>query len=341
MVNGITNGSFTRWGSMMNWHRLYLVALAALILSGTCFAQGDGKKVDRRFPFYAYLTGKPEPKMICYTPLELDPRQEANHLRLKTSSIRADLVALRPAFNGLILYGYQEASTPRIVALAKELKYKAILLGIWEIRSADEIDGVAALARQYKDDMALSVCVGNEGVTFKRYEPGDLAIAEARLRQRLPKGIPITTSEPLEGYEKSKEVRAFGDYLAPNLHPVFHQSKLSIPDAAKWAREEAAKLGRQLKKPVLLKETGYAHGGRAKCTPENQTQFWQSYLKPGHVTWQDGKTWHSYAAAFEAFDLPWKAQASGLPVEKHWGLFNVQRKPYPALEVWKKYGNVP
>src|SRR2546421_128069 len=132
---------------------------------------------DERFPLFAALTGSPTPRLVTYTPSELDPRQEANQRRLATSSIRADLVALRPAFDGLVLYGYHEACTPRILAVARDLKFRAVLLGIWDVKSAAEIDGVADLVRQYEKDFVFGVLVGNEGITFKRYEPEDLKIA--------------------------------------------------------------------------------------------------------------------------------------------------------------------
>ncbi|HEX5270845.1 MAG TPA: exo-beta-1,3-glucanase, partial [Gemmataceae bacterium] len=115
---------------------------------------------DKRFPLYAYLTGRPTPALVAYTPSQLDPRQEANQRRLATSSIRADLEALRPAFDGLVLYGYSESSTPRIVAVARELKFRAILLAVWDPKSAAEADGVADLVRQFGDDFALGVLVG-------------------------------------------------------------------------------------------------------------------------------------------------------------------------------------
>src|SRR5207253_8409805 len=98
---------------------------------------------DNRFPLFAYLTATPTPSMIAYVPSELDPRQDGNNRRLATSSIRADLAALRPAFDGLVLYGYHESATPRIVAIAKDLKYKAVLLAVWDPKSAAELDGIA------------------------------------------------------------------------------------------------------------------------------------------------------------------------------------------------------
>src|SRR3954447_17148881 len=101
---------------------------------------------ESRFPLFGALTARPEPSLVGYTPSQLDPRQEINQKQLATSSIRADLEALRPAFDGLVLYGYHEACTPRILAVAKDLKYRVILLAIWDPKSAAEVDGVAAAA---------------------------------------------------------------------------------------------------------------------------------------------------------------------------------------------------
>jgi exo-beta-1,3-glucanase (GH17 family) len=288
-------------------------------------------------PLFAYLTGTPSPTLITYTPSQLDPRQEANQRKLATSSIRADLQALRPHFDGLVLYGYHEACTPRILAVAKALKFRAVLLGIWDPKSAAEVDGVAELARLYHKVMALGVLVGNEGITFKRYEAEDLTIAADRLRARLPRGIPMATGEPLVGYKRAF-VRDFGDFLAPNIHPVFDRPQLGPEAAAAWAREEAEKLARQAKKPVLLKETGFPHDGKKDYTPNSQKAFWQAYVKPGLLVRPRGapQAWVFHGVAFDAFDLPWKAQATGLAIERYWGLFSNKREPLPGVEVWRE-----
>ena len=290
---------------------------------------------DERFPLYTYLTG-PKAAMVTYTPSELDPRQEANQRRLLTSSIRADLKALRPAFDGLVLYGYHEACTPRVLAVAKELKYRAVLLAIWDPKSAAEVDGVAALVKLHEKDFALGVIVGNEGITFERYEAEDLTIAAARLRSKLPKGIPLTTSEPLVGY-KTAFVRDFGDFLCPNIHPVFDRPHLAAPEAAAWARQEAAKLAEMAKKPLVLKETGFPHAGKAMYTPESQEAFWAAYLKPGRlVRSKEEGVWMYHGVAFEAFDMPWKSVESKFAIEKSWGMFSPKREAHPALSVWAK-----
>jgi hypothetical protein len=42
----------------------------------------------------------------------------------------------------------------------------------------------------------------------------------------------------------------------------------------------------------------------------------------------------SFAAAFEAFDAPWKAAQLENPVEGHWGLMTAERLPHPAFAAW-------
>src|SRR6187399_2731010 len=81
------------------------------LLCAPAFAQ---TRQPRDFPFLAALASEKPPKFITYTPSKLDPRNPANNQSLLTSEIRKDLEALRPTFDGLVLYGYQEACTPRI-----------------------------------------------------------------------------------------------------------------------------------------------------------------------------------------------------------------------------------
>lgn len=318
---------------MLQFRSITLLALTLFTsLSTSAFGQSTQPK---DFPFLAALTGAKPPKFITYTPSRLDPRNPANNQSLKTSELRQDLEALRPHFDGLVLYGYHEACTPRITALAKSLGFRGIMLAIWDPKSTTELDGVAALAKFHEQDFALAVIVGNEGITFKRYEAEDLQIAAARLRSNLPTSIPLTTSEPLVGYDHDF-VRNFGDFAAPNIHPVFDNEKASPADAANWAREKSIELAQRCKKPVLLKETGFPHAGKPAYTPSTQQAFWQAYRKPGDLQKSKSETiWAFHGIAFEAFDLPWKSEASGLEIEKSWGLLSVDRKPYPALEAWK------
>lgn len=312
---------------------LGLVALATVLI-GSIRADDEP---DVRNPLFRWLTSSPSPTLVTYTPSQLDPRQPANQGRLQTSSIRADLEALRPAFDGLVLYGYHESCTPRIVAVAHSLGFRGVILGIWDPKSTSEIDGVADLAMQYEAKLPVGILVGNEGLTFKRYEEEDLKIAEARLRGRLVATIPLSTSEPLGGYERTF-VREFGDFLMPNIHPVFDREQLGPVEAADWARGEAVRLQKETRKPVILKETGFPHAGKPRYTEGSQRGFWESYLKPGLVIRNGPGQWTFTGVAFEAFDLPWKSEESKLEIEKSWGLMSAARVPYPAFAVWRATG---
>jgi len=312
------------------------IHLAVLLICTACQQSSIAAEPDLRYPLFAALTADNSPTLVTYTPSQLDPRQEVNQRRLATSSIRADLEALRPAFDGLVLYGYHEACTPRILAVGRDLKFRVILLAIWDVKSAAEVDGVAELAQQYKNDFALGILVGNEGLTFKRYETEDLSIAAARLRRKIPANVPLATSEPLVGYQQEFVVQ-FGDFLAPNIHPVFDNPDAGPADAAAWVHARAAELASRAGKPVMVKETGFPHGGKDKYTAVTQNEFWQSYLKPGVLSRESAgaSSWVFTGVGFEAFDLPWKSEESNLGIERHWGLFSAQRAGYPALATWK------
>jgi exo-beta-1,3-glucanase (GH17 family) len=250
--------------------------------------------------------------------------------------LTADLVSLRPAFDGLILYGYDRNVTPTVLSEMRRLKYRAVMLGIWDLKSREEILAVAALADAYAGELAVSIAVGNEGLAFNRYTFDDVLRAAALIKERLrhPEAVALCTSEPFSEYGWAP-LRGFGDFLAPNIHPVFDQPSFGPSDAVGWVRERALALAETAGKPLLVKETGFPHGGR--FTPALQAQFWAAYIKGDALVHsrQDRGLWVSHASAFEAFDLPWKAEQSGIPIEDSWGLMSPARAPYPAFFVWE------
>lgn len=129
----------------------------------------------------------------------------------------------------------------------------------------------------------------------------------------------------------------FGGFLAPNIHPVFDRPQLGPGDAARWIRDQARRLGARAGKPVLVKETGLPHAGKEMFTPEAQSAFWSSHLDPGRLNRAEGRSgsWAFHGVTFEAFDLPWKSEESGLIIEKSWGPFSPARRPYPAFQAWQ------
>jgi len=277
------------------------------------------------------------PPASSYTPLEYDPRGSRRRLPPVTS-LQRDLAIVHRAFDGIILYAYDDDLTPKIAEVAARQRFKGLVLGIWDPRSNDEIAGVA-LIKKYRGRFSLACIVGNEGITFGRYQNEDLVSAAAKLRESLGTAysVPLATSEPLGAFADRSLMRLAGyDFIALNCHPVFDQSDLGPAAAAAWVRGRATVLAEVSGLPVLVKETGFPNGGKEPYSPQAQAAFWKSYLAHGTLVPVDerGEVFASYAAAFEYANLDWKAEETRMSIENHWGLVDQERDPYPAFQVW-------
>ncbi len=273
--------------------------------------------------------------LVAFNPSRYDPRLPPAGA-YAVDEVRADLLALRPAFDGLVLYGFDVGLTPGIIEQAANLGYRAMLLGIWDPKSEAEVAGVADLVRRYGDRLALAVCIGNEGINDNRYTIEDVERARDRLRALSGTNVatPVTTSEPAGDYGWPP-LRGFGEFLAPNIHPAIDRDALSPESAVAWVRGRAEAIASLSGKPVLVKETGLPNGGGPPHSPERQRAFWVEWLARGRLmpTSAPG-SFVSLAGAFEAFDAPWKAVKLESPVEAHWGLMTAERQPYPAFGAW-------
>src|SRR3974390_758251 len=113
------------------------------------------------------------------------------------ASIRADLEALRPWFDGLITYGARNGNE-RVPDIAKSLGYRAVILGVWDI--SDEAEIANALAAWKRDRAIIAgLSLGNEIVFGKRGTWDDLLAHLKALREQAP-GLPLTISEPFAQY---------------------------------------------------------------------------------------------------------------------------------------------
>ena len=302
------------------------------------FIRLRGPKENCRSTFFSYLTGgEVTPSLIAFNPSGFDPRQPFELNETSLAELREDLRVLKAAFNGLVLYEVRSGLTDAIMDVAHEHGFKAVLLGIWDPKSEEEIAGTAELIRQYREKLVLAVVIGNEGLIDNRYAIEDVQRAALRLKALIQAddAIPVTTSEPVGEYGW-KPLREFGDFLAPNIHPAIDQEGIDPAAGAAWVKERANALAYAAKKPILVKETGLPNGGALSYTPETQLLFWEAYLRDGRLVRVNAvDTWISLAASFEAFDTPWKAEKTGIPIEGHWGFLDIKRKPYPVFEAFQ------
>ena len=316
-----------------------LIYLSRMVLIG-CLLLNTGLifAASNENAFFNYLSQSPdEAALIAFNPSHYDPRKPVDMSSASLDDLQRDLQSLTPSFNGLVLYECIPDLTANILQSSQEQGFKAVLLGIYKPESDEEIKCVADLVAKFHKQLALAVVIGNEGLIDNRYTLKDVEQAAKKLHSLLPTDvvIPFSTSEPVSEYGMDSLV-AFGDFLAPNIHPAVDQDKVEPNSAAQWVRKRGLALARVGKKPVLVKETGVPNGGLPSFTPKLQQAFWGAYLQEGRLLKADGGYWVSLAAAFEAFDMPWKAEKSGIAIEGHWGLLDNKRNPFPAFDVWRK-----
>ena len=292
---------------------LLILALGAVCLGGATDVNAGEK-------FLPHLLQKT--RFIAYTPRTF--AINGGRIRPATvSGIKEDLALLRPSFNGLITYS-ATSGLEVIPAIAQELGFRAVILGIWDPLSVTEVNNAICAARQYPG-LIGAIIVGNEGLYTRRYQQRDVEQVRRRIKKELPH-LPVTTSEPFFLYFE-KETGAFlngFDLLMPNVHPVFE--KWFAPNAysqgVNMVIEIAAKFQTVSPKPLLIKETGLPSGPGSKgFDPERQALFWSELLRRFPFSPRQSLT------CFEAFDAPWKPAeiAATLPgdhsSESYWGFF--------------------
>ena len=264
-------------------------------------------------------------RLICYSPSEFNPQ---TGLLPNAESIRQDLATVRPYFSGIITYGVNNDPHGFIPRIAQALDFQAVILGIWDPKSMDEMQLAIEQTRQYPN-LVVGLCVGNEGLIFKRYSWQDLTEAIQIIRKSLP-NVPITTTEPLSQYGKTPALLQIVDFHFPNIHPYweFSSDKSNPKQCANWVFKEAKRLQTaQTKKPLIIKESGFPSDGDTSCSSEFQAEFWLALSDLMKNQREIG------FAFFEAFDArEWKANEMGSPVESHWGLWTQTRQPKGIIE---------
>ena len=249
-------------------------------------------------------------------------------------SIRADLLQLRERFDALITYDAIHGAQ-QIPAIAAELKFRALTIGVWD--PTDEAQVAAALdaARRFPQLIA-GISLGNELLFAHRSDPARLIALIARVRARAP-AVALSTTEPFHIYDDpaAAQVLARLDFVLLNVHPVFQPWFQDAPSsaAAQFVVNVVAKLAPRACGPLLVKETGVPTGPESAGFSEaRQAAFYRELRRSFSPS-----TTQAFAY-FAAFDAPWRAyDATGVPgapavhpEEAHWGLYDEARHPKAA-----------
>jgi exo-beta-1,3-glucanase (GH17 family) len=270
-------------------------------------------------------------RFVTYNPTGLKV-YDGNVTPATAESIRADLKALRPYFDGLITYSARDG-LEHVPDIAAELGFKAIVIGLWTPADPEELRNAITAAKKHPK-LVVGISLGNEIVFGKRGTWANLQSYLALTRARVP-DVPLTVSEPFAQFLDSDagDVRGQLDFMLVNIHPIFEKWFATAgPD--NWA-DFVAKVTDKLRAaycgPILVKETGLPSGPpEAGYDATKQAAFWramEAHMKPAR------DRAFSY---FAAFDAPWRTSdfnpvAGHHPEEAFWGLFTEARAPKPAI----------
>jgi exo-beta-1,3-glucanase (GH17 family) len=276
-------------------------------------------------------------RFVAYTPTDLGIVSGRVHAA-SPRAVRADLEILRRDFDGLVTYSCVDG-LEQVPAIAEQLGYRALVLGVWDPLSEREMDNAVRLARAFPQ-LVVGVALGNETLLARRHDWPTLRAAIQRLRVALPQTA-IATSEPFYFYlnQDPPDFLAVQDFLLPSVHPLYEDwfAQANDQQAVDFVVQVVERLSALSDKPLLVKETGMPSGPPERgFTPERQAGFWLALAQ--RLPDRSGRA----VAYFEAFDHPWKvanAEAEfGLrPEEAFWGLYDRDGEAKPALTGLRRF----
>ena len=193
-----------------------------------------------------------------------------------------------------------------------------------------ELVKLVILADMYPD-IVFSVAVGNEATVdwTDHLVPVARMIehvrwVKARIRQ------PVTFCENYVPWQhKLRELVAEVDFISIHTYPVWEYKH--IHEALQYTKDNVHSVARLYPgKPIVITEAGWAtHSNGRGIQPENVSQHLQAIYYEDLMRWS--RESGMLVFVFEAFDEPWKGSPDPLEPEKHWGLFDVDRRPKQVM----------
>lgn len=290
---------------------------------------------------------------VCYGPFRAG--QAPDGAQPTPAQILEDLRLVSRHFNTIRLYSAREPTRTILRVIHDNHLLIHVLIGAWiapEARRDEhgavletlpvgaaanrrEVDGVIALANEFPKVVA-GVIVGNETQVFWSDHRVDPVVLIGYIREvRAHVHVPVTTADDFNFWIKpeSDAVAREIDYIDNHAYAMWNGVQLD--DAIAFTDEKmravrAAHPG-QL---VILGETGWAtrkgaEGDQAKYIKGTPGEKEQAAFYEAIRHW--AKETGTIVLYFEAFDEPWKGGSNPDEVEKHWGLYNVDRTPKRAL----------
>ena len=192
------------------------------------------------------------------------------------------------------------------------------------------VDALIKIANEY-EDVINAVSIGNENtpswgannVPVKRL----ISFAD-RLHANCSQ--PVTFNEGAFEWPLLTELAEHLDIISVHSYPLWYGN--TVEEALDVNKEWYKKIcDLYPNKPVLFSEVGWSTDAvdfnqmkEGQANEENQKKYYDAFW-----AWSDKEKIISYM--FEAFDEPWKGGNEPREAEKHWGIFDVNRKPKLVL----------
>lgn len=328
------------------------VFLAGVVLGGGWLAAlgGAATAVERR-PLPLEWDGRWNGFGVAFNPYR-DGQSPETKVYPTAEEIREDLRLVQPHWR--LLRGYDSTVvTERVLEqIRKEKLPFRVLLGVW---IAPERDEAARLAnrREVENGIRLAnafpeivsaVIVGNETCVFWSFHPVGVEKLLPFVREvRAGVKQPVTVADDHQFWNKSESrvLAAEIDFITLHYYALWRGRQLDeAVGALEAAHDEVAALHAGV--PVLIGETGWATsyepsrsqpGGEGDLMKAEVSERAQRRYVGELRAWSERR--RVPAVLFEAFDENWKGGGAGVPAtvaEKHWGVFDAQRRPKPAVE---------
>jgi exo-beta-1,3-glucanase (GH17 family) len=197
--------------------------------------------------------------------------------------------------------------------------------------NALEVQRLIQLANLYPDTV-FSVAVGNEATVdwTDHLVPVERMIDYVR---QVKAGVrqPVTFCENYVPWQhKLADLVPELDFLSLHTYPVWEYKQ--VHEALAYTIDNIQSVATLYPdKPIVITEAGWATQSNGRgIQPDNASQRLQAVYYEALMQWS--RESGTLVFVFEAFDEPWKGSPDPLEPEKHWGLFDVDRRPKQVMQ---------
>lgn len=333
-------------------HATAFILGCLLFMEGpTLFAVENGTEskpmdhLDNRSParkFSPALQGRWIGQGISYGPFREE--ESPDGLQPTREEMAEDLNIIAQHWNLLRVYGATE-TTEEILKIIQEQELPLrVMLGAWIGPEAEplglqsnqeQVANAIRLANAFPEQV-IAVSVGNETQVYWSGHKTDPQALIRYLRQvRSATKVPVTTADDFNFWNKpeSHEIAQEVDFIALHIHALW--AGLELPKAMEWTKQIYQEIQKEHPdQEIVIAEAGWAtqvhnEGEQAQLIKGKVGEAEQKVYYRQFTDWASQEKICTFY--FEAFDEPWKGGTHPNEVEKHWGLYHVNREPKQAL----------